>query len=148
MSFDISGIRKIRCTKGAFVQLVKLPLRSRLRLPLPCRKVTHHFFNRHDVAASACDGCAILHSSLFTLHLITFFPSWIYIPRAGKVSYTSWRQKSWSLITEIFGHGVSCKILKWLSLVTMYSASAATAQSTNLLSSKSSLISSKWINAS
>ena len=40
-------------------------------------------------------------------------------------------------MTFNFGQSMCLRMLKWVSLVTMYSASAATAQSTNLLSSTS-----------
>ena len=48
-------------------------------------------------------------------------------------------------MTVSFGQPICLGMLKWVSLVTMYSASAATAQSTNLLSSGSASISPKWI---
>ena len=51
--------------------------------------------------------------------------------------------KTSNVIMDILGQSISFKILKCESLVTMYSAPAATAQSTNLLSSASCSISPK-----
>ena len=52
---------------------------------------------------------------------------------------------SWMVRIVTLGQSISFKTLKWESLVTMYSASAATAQSTNLLSSISRSIKPKCI---
>lgn len=53
-------------------------------------------------------------------------------------------EKSLILITRTFGQSIFDNMLKWVSFVTTYSASAAIAQSTNLLSSTSDFIRSKW----
>ncbi len=58
--------------------------------------------------------------------------------------YSNCFRNSLMVMMLSFGQSMCLRMSKWVSLVTMYSASAATAQSTNLLSSASASISPKW----